>query len=100
PMLIDQAVAHEQRFPLGVRYRVGDISKNGGLGRGRYNIVLSCQTLTTIPKLNETVAESARVLDKGGRLIIAINHPCFVRPGSAGYFVPQSVWCRFFPGQI
>src|SRR5262245_31087581 len=89
PALIAQAVAEERRARLGIRYRVGDITAAGGLGRGRYDVVLSCHTLTTVRRLDATIAEAARVLAPRGRLIIVINHPCFVRPGAGRYFAAQ-----------
>src|SRR5438445_12367323 len=45
PGLIARAEAQEQGSPLGIKYRVGNVSAPGGLGRGRYDVVLSCQTL-------------------------------------------------------
>jgi 2-polyprenyl-3-methyl-5-hydroxy-6-metoxy-1,4-benzoquinol methylase len=98
--LIDLAREEEARRPLGIRYRVGDLVRRGGMGRDRFDIVVACQVLVGISAPLAALVEMKRVLRPKGRILVVINHPCFLVPDDDNYFNEDPVWWKFFEGQV
>jgi 2-polyprenyl-3-methyl-5-hydroxy-6-metoxy-1,4-benzoquinol methylase len=98
--LIDIARAEEERRPLGIRYRVGDLMARGGMGREKFDVVVACQVVMALPDHRRAIRELARVLRPGGQLLLVLNHPCFLVPLDDNYFAGRTVWWKFFEGQV
>jgi len=98
--LIQIARTKERAHPLGIEYRIADISHAGSLGRGRYDIVFACQVLMALPNSATAIRELARLLKPHGRLVIVINHPCFLLPDSGDYYTRRTIWMKFFNEQL
>lgn len=98
--LIEIARSEEERRPRGIRYEVGDVTRRGGLGRGRFDVVLGCQVLMALPDYPAALREMARALHPAGRLVVTINHPCFLLPEDGNYFQSTAIWWKFFEGQV
>lgn len=67
-----------------------------------FDLVVANHLLNDLPDVDRPVAEFARVLSPGGRLVILMLHPCFygrdaertplgVTPAAAGYFASRTV---------
>jgi SAM-dependent methyltransferase len=49
---------------------------------GAFDAVISCLVFEHLPELTPALAEIARVLGNGGRLLLFLNHPLLQSPGS------------------
>lgn len=63
-----------------VRYQVGDASKLSGVSANSFDRATIVLALQNIENANACVAEAARVLVPGGKLIVVMNHPAFRIP--------------------
>ena len=50
-----------------------------------FDVALIILALQNIKEMNETLKEAARILTKGGTLIIVLNHPCFRIPRASSW---------------
>jgi SAM-dependent methyltransferase len=97
--MIRIARAEEERRPLGIDYQVASLERLTGVATGSIDLAVAVMVLMGMPRPEKALAELARVLRPGGRLLIVINHPCFAGPGADDYFTPQSARWRFYDGQ-
>jgi len=98
--LIDLAREEEARRPLGIRYRVADLTRPGGIGRGAFDVVLACQVIVGLADHVTALREMRRSLRPGGRVLLVLNHPCFLVPQDDDYFNERPFWWTFFKGQV
>jgi ubiquinone/menaquinone biosynthesis C-methylase UbiE len=56
---------------------------------GSADLVVSFMTLQSVDELDGAIAEAARALQPGGRLVAAIVHPMNTAAGAGSYFEPQ-----------
>jgi SAM-dependent methyltransferase len=75
--LIKAAVEEEERHPLGVKYFVADAAHLDVLESESFDVVFSYMALMDIRDYEGAISEAARVLKKGGRFVVLIEHPCF-----------------------
>jgi ubiquinone/menaquinone biosynthesis C-methylase UbiE len=72
-----RARARERRDPVGVRYLERDARRLTGLADASFDLVVANMSLMDIEHADAAIAEAARVLVPGGRLVFSISHPCF-----------------------
>ncbi|MDP3064532.1 MAG: class I SAM-dependent methyltransferase [Chloroflexota bacterium] len=68
-----------------IRYHVGDARKLDFLPSGSFDAVACLLALQNMEPIEPVLAECARVLRPGGRLVIVVNHPCFRVPRQSGW---------------
>ncbi len=83
--IIARAQQREAQETLGIAYHVADAARLEPLGDGWFDLVVSCMALQDIPDAAGTVAEVARVLRPGGRLVALFSHPCFDVPEASAW---------------
>jgi SAM-dependent methyltransferase len=62
------------------RYAAGDMTRLRGVPDAAFDRVVAYLSLVNLPSLHPAVAEAARVLRPGGRLVAVVSHPCFSTP--------------------
>ena len=76
-VMIKAAVEEEERNPLGIRYIIADAANLIMLESGSFDIAFCYMAIMDIADFERAIAEAARVLKRGGRLVIVMVHPCF-----------------------
>lgn len=74
PELIDRALARGKR---GIRYIVADVRQRSRLPDASFSGATCVMALQNIDPFEPVLAEAHRLLERGGRLVIVISHPCF-----------------------
>lgn len=80
--LIDLA---RQRSPLGVRLLVGDVRRLEALADGSFDAAICVLAAQNLDPLQPMLAEAARLLRPGGRLVLVLTHPAFRIPRQSGW---------------
>jgi 2-polyprenyl-3-methyl-5-hydroxy-6-metoxy-1,4-benzoquinol methylase len=73
--MISMAKRYPARLDLG--FEVADLTKKLPFRDGYYDVVLANMVLMDIPRIDVAIAEFARLLVDGGKLVFSITHPCF-----------------------
>lgn len=81
--MLAQARAVEAQQPLGIEYFQTSCDDLACLGERRFDLAVSYMAGMDMPNLDGVCAALHRVLRPGGRLAIAVRHPCFFTPGYA-----------------
>ncbi|MBU0630503.1 MAG: methyltransferase domain-containing protein [Candidatus Margulisbacteria bacterium] len=68
-----------------ISYFVSDAADLRPLADSRFDAVACVMAIQNIEPLGKVLAESARVLKKGGRFLIVTSHPCFRIPRQSGW---------------
>jgi SAM-dependent methyltransferase len=105
-VLLGMALAAEASEPLGIAYRLEDVTSTAALDGQRFDAVACNHALADIDDLDGAVATVARVLRTGGRFVFSILHPCFpgwdeTAPSSwprAGGYRAEGWWLADNPG--
>src|SRR5215831_18062661 len=105
-VLLGMALAAEAGEPLGIAYRLEDVTSAEALDGEQFNVVACNHALADIDDLDGAVATVARVLRTGGRFVFSILHPCFpgwddTTPSSwprAGGYRAEGWWMADNPG--
>jgi len=87
PKLIATALTEEEREPLGVRYREGDLSALSFLEGGTFDAAVANIVLQDVRRLKEAVKEIHRALRPGGRFVFSITHPAFEVPAPGTWVI-------------
>jgi 2-polyprenyl-3-methyl-5-hydroxy-6-metoxy-1,4-benzoquinol methylase len=74
---VEFAKQKERQDPLGIRYYSGTICDLAMFQDEAFHLVISNLVLMDLPNFDKAIKEIHRVLDKEGRLIFSIMHPCF-----------------------
>jgi SAM-dependent methyltransferase len=77
PPTIALARAREVRDPKGVRFEVRDAVHLEDFPSGAFDLVVANMALMDIADAEGAVREVARLLDRTGRFVFSICHPCF-----------------------
>ena len=85
PEMVAHAVRKEIEKPLGIGYAVSSCDDLGEYSAERFDMVTSFMALMDTPNLASVLKEFSRVLKIGGKLMIAVRHPCFFTPGFSVY---------------
>jgi SAM-dependent methyltransferase len=85
PGMIAEASRKEIDTPLGIRYAVSSCADLGAYREERFHLVTSFMALMDTAHLALVLREFFRVLKVGGKLMIAVRHPCFFTPGFSLY---------------
>ncbi len=93
PELIKKAKEHTSSNP---RFEVSRASELDSVQNESFDGAFIVLALQNIKELNETIREAARVLVRGGTLVIVLNHPCFriLKSSSWGYDEAQKIQYR------
>ena len=83
--MIAEATRKEHENPLGIRYAVSSCADLGKYREGYFHMVTSFMALMDTANLAGVLREFSRVLKVGGKLMIAVRHPCFFSPGFSVY---------------
>jgi len=75
--MIKLARQMEERDRLGIRYYVSDAADLKELESERFDVVTCFMALMDIERYEDAISEVARVLEKNGRFVFSITHPCF-----------------------
>lgn len=75
--LVKAAIEEEKRHSLGIKYFVADAADLNMLESESFDLVFSFMALMDIRNYQRAISEASRVLKKGGRLVVVIEHPCF-----------------------
>ena len=78
--MVRLAREEEARRPLGITYHTASFSDMTMLTADSFDIAVSFMALMDGADYAGAVAEAARVVRPGGRLVFSILHPCFVTP--------------------
>jgi SAM-dependent methyltransferase len=76
-VMIKAAVEEEERNPLGIRYIIADAANLSMLESESFDLAFCYMTIMDIADFERAIAEAARVLKRGGRLVVVMVHPCF-----------------------
>jgi SAM-dependent methyltransferase len=103
--LLERAHAVEGDVPLGIDYRLVDVTAPGVLAGERFDAAVCSQALADIDDLHGALALVARILPARGAFCWSLLHPCFpgfgpVTPSSwsqAGYYA-EGWWLADSPG--
>ncbi|HZL35125.1 MAG TPA: methyltransferase domain-containing protein, partial [Tepidisphaeraceae bacterium] len=82
PELIRAAL---DRGPAAIRYSVGDARELGFLPAGAFGAAACVLAIQNIHPIQPVFAGVHRLLRPGGRLVIAMMHPCFRGPKETGW---------------
>jgi SAM-dependent methyltransferase len=63
-------------------FETADATATGGLPRGPFDVVTLVLALQNMDDPAAVLRNAARTLRPGGRLVLALNHPCFRIPGA------------------
>jgi SAM-dependent methyltransferase len=74
-----QMISIAERFPArpALGFAVADLTTKLPFSDDYYDVVLANMVLMDIPRIDVAIAEFARLLVDGGRLVFSITHPCF-----------------------
>jgi SAM-dependent methyltransferase len=75
--MIRQARQSEKGDRLGIKYYVSDAADLKELKSKRFDVVTCIMALMDIERYEDAISEVARVLNKNGRFVFSITHPCF-----------------------
>jgi SAM-dependent methyltransferase len=90
--MIAHARANEEEAPLGIEYRVADMSDQSQFGDASFDLAVAYLSIIDVPDYRRAISEIARVLAGGGRFVFSIVHPCF--------YTPDSSWEPRIPGIV
>lgn len=79
--LIRLAREKEREEPLGIEYHKADAARLSMFEEGAFEIVVAFMSLMDIRDLEGALLEVGRVLQRGGRFVFSVTHPCFERFG-------------------
>jgi SAM-dependent methyltransferase len=88
-------VIARQRGPDNIRYQAGDARELANLPAGYFSAaacVLAIQNIHPLPPVFEGVA---RILKSGGRMVVAMTHPCFRGPGATQWGWDESTGTQY-----
>ena len=80
PAMIELATEEETREPLGIDYHVGNSANLKTVETASFDVVVCFMAIMDIAAVDNTFAEVARVMKRGGRFLFNILHPCFQPP--------------------
>ncbi|MFQ5697291.1 MAG: class I SAM-dependent methyltransferase [Myxococcota bacterium] len=85
PQMVELASRDAEAAGLepGPRFVSADAAKLGALPRGPFDIATLVLSLQNMERPEPVLRNVARSLRRGGRLAVALNHPCFRNPGVA-----------------
>jgi SAM-dependent methyltransferase len=75
--LIQRAVVIEHEQPQGVRYVCDDLARSDQFSDESFDRVVCGFGLSDVDRLDDAIANVARMLRPGGRFVFSILHPCF-----------------------
>jgi SAM-dependent methyltransferase len=75
----------QQRSAKSIRYLVGDARRLKALADRAFDAVVCVLAAQNMEPLEPALAEWARLLRPGGRLVLVINHPAFRIPRQSGW---------------
>ncbi len=67
------------------RFDVADSQDRSAFARWAYDVVTIVLALQNMKDPGVVIENAARALRPGGRLVLALNHPCFRVPGASGW---------------
>ena len=70
----------EQEEPLGIEYHVASFSNLSSVASQTFDVAVSFMAFMDGADYAGAIAETARVLRRGGTLVFSILHPCFATP--------------------
>lgn len=70
----------KKQSPKEIEYHVAPAHQLPFLSDGSFDVVLISLAIQNIDNVKEVLAEASRVLNKGGRLLMVMNHPAFRIP--------------------
>lgn len=80
--LVRMARQHEGH---GIEYFVGDARRMLFLDSESFDVVACLLAIQNMNPVAPVIAEAARVLKPGGRMVLVMNHPCFRIPRQSGW---------------
>lgn len=83
PGMLAQAAAIEAAVKQNIVYVQASCDELGKFGDGSFDLVVSYMALMDMPDLPIVMAELHRVTRPGGRIAVAVRHPCFFTAGYA-----------------
>lgn len=78
-----------------VRFEVAPADKIPVAKSGAYDVATIVLALQNIKDLTGTVREAARILTRGGRLVLVLNHPCFRIPKASAWGYDEAKQLQF-----
>ncbi|MDH6114188.1 SAM-dependent methyltransferase [Kitasatospora sp. MAP12-15] len=75
--MLEAAMRHEQAQPLGITYLAASATDLNALADRSFDAIVCNHLLTSVPDLDAALSEAGRVLRDGGRMAVALSHPCF-----------------------
>jgi len=89
PRMIRNARAHDPKNSLKIRYIISEAGRLEGIADESQDLVFANMSLMDIKDADGAIAESSRVLKKGGRLVASIPHPCFLVESNSGWVMEK-----------
>jgi SAM-dependent methyltransferase len=90
--IIERARAREAREPLGIVYHVADAAHLDVLADHSVEVVVSNMALMDIADAAGAIRQVARVLQRPGRFVASLSHPCFDVPGASAWLFERMNW--------
>ena len=92
--LIEIAQKKAGQEGLSITHLVRNANALNGIKAQSFDIVLASMSLMDVEDYGGALAESRRVLRKGGKLLMSILHPCFSERATDNYF-DKTPWKEF-----
>ena len=77
PQMIRNAKAHDPKNSLAIRYVRADAGKLDGIPNSKFDLVFANMSMMDIENADDAIEEVGRILRRGGKFVMSINHPCF-----------------------
>ena len=80
PKLLEAAVTHETKRPVGIRFHRGDLARLTMFRDRTFDVAVSNVVMQDIRRYRGAIREIYRVLKPGGRFVFSMTHPAFESP--------------------
>lgn len=75
--LIEAALKEEERRTMGIEYIAADAADLSFLESSSFDLVTCYMAMMDVQDYERAISEASRVLKKGGKFVIVMEHPCF-----------------------
>ena len=93
--LSKELIASAKRMTPGAHFVVGDVSQKLPVEKRDFEAASFILSLQNIEHGSEAIQMAATHLQKGGKLLIVLNHPCFRIPRQSGWGIDEQMKLQY-----